>query len=231
MPKKTYLLDDGTEINVYKSRLSRNLRISLTAHGKVRVSIPSWAPYKAGVEFAKAKHDWIADNLTRPSLLYDGQVIGKSQSLTLVAGDVSAGKSRIYDDEVRVTYPSSLNASSDEVQTTAKKAAIRGIRAQAQAALPIRLDELSNQTGLSYKSCSVRVLKGRWGSCDSNSHITLNIYLMKLPWQLIDYVLIHELTHTAVMKHGPEFWAEMEKYVDNPKDLKKQLRQFQPTIG
>lgn len=231
MPKKTFLLEDGTEVNVYKSRLSRNLRISLTAHGKVRVSIPSWAPYKAGVEFAKTKHRWITENLAQPLELYDGQIIGKRQSLTLVPGDVASVKSRIYSDEVRVEYPSSLNPSSEEVQRAAVKAIIRGIRKQAEAILPERLNELSEQTGLDFKSSSVRVLKGRWGSCDSNHHITLNIYLVKLPWELIDYVLLHELTHTKVMKHGPEFWNEMQKYVNDPKSLRKQLREFQPTIG
>lgn len=231
MPKKTFLLDDGTEVDVYKSRLSRNLKISLGSNGKVRVSIPTWAPYSVGINFAKTKQGWIKSHLVRPIFLYDGQPIGKTHNLVLAETLIASPKTQISQNEIKVEYPIGLDGTDSEVQVAAKKAAIKGLRKQAQEFLPKRLAELSNQTGLSYNDVKVRVLKGRWGSCDSHRNVTLNIYLMQLPWELIDYVLIHELSHTVVMKHGPEFWNEMDKYLDDPRALKKQLQEFQPTIG
>jgi predicted metal-dependent hydrolase len=92
--------------------------------------------------------------------------------------------------------------------------------------LPIRLQQLSKKYDYQYASVSIKSLKSRWGSCDSNNNISLNLYLMELPWELIDYVLVHELNHTIAMHHGPDFWQKMEAKMPNSKLLRKQLKQY-----
>ncbi|HET8992036.1 MAG TPA: M48 family metallopeptidase, partial [Candidatus Saccharimonadales bacterium] len=69
------------------------------------------------------------------------------------------------------------------------------------------------------------------GSCDQSKNITLNLYLMQLPWHLIDYVLLHELTHTVVFKHGPDFWAEMDKYLPDSKSLRSEMKDYKTTVS
>jgi len=48
--------------------------------------------------------------------------------------------------------------------------------------LPQRLQAFATQTGFSYRSVSVKQLKSRWGSCNTEKEITLNLFLMQLPW-------------------------------------------------
>jgi predicted metal-dependent hydrolase len=116
------------------------------------------------------------------------------------------------------------------VQNAARKASIRALRKEAEVLLPQRLQTLAQQTGLGYASVTVKQLKSRWGSCSADKDITLNLFLMQLPWHLIDYVLIHELTHTKVMRHGPPFWAEMESHLAGAKALRKEISKQQPIL-
>ncbi len=231
MPAKEYMLTDALSVKVYKRKSNRSLRLSISATGSVRVTIPAWAPYRAGYEFAKSRLGWIEQQRVLPKALAHGQAIGKAHRLELIP-TVKAAKttSRIRDNVVTVSYPSNLSAGEANVQAVAQVASIRALRAQSEMLLPQRLKLLAETNGFSYSKVSVKRLKGRWGSCDSRSRIVLNLFLMQLPWELIDYVLIHELCHTKVLRHGPDFWREMEKILPNTKILKKQLKTYQPVL-
>lgn len=59
----------------------------------------------------------------------------------------------------------------------------------------------------------------RWGSCTSDNKISINVDAIKLPYSLIDYILVHELVHTKIKDHSKEFWAEVSKHLPNWKEL------------
>lgn len=53
----------------------------------------------------------------------------------------------------------------------------------------------------------------RWGSCTMpDRSIRISTRLRGLPEWVIDYVILHELTHILVQGHGPDFWAYLEAY-------------------
>jgi len=55
--------------------------------------------------------------------------------------------------------------------------------------------------------------QSRWGSCTiSDRTIRLSKRLQGTPSWVIDYVLLHELTHLLVPGHGPDFWARVRRY-------------------
>jgi predicted metal-dependent hydrolase len=56
-------------------------------------------------------------------------------------------------------------------------------------------------------------MAARWGSCTpADRTIRLSRRLLGLPDYVVDYVLLHELTHLIVPGHGPRFWAAMSGY-------------------
>lgn len=83
------------------------------------------------------------------------------------------------------------------------------VRNQASLHLPKRLDDLAQQHGFKYSSCTVRHAKTRWGSCSVKGSINLNAGLVLMPLHLLDYVVLHELCHTRQLNHSSLFWAEM----------------------
>ena len=66
-------------------------------------------------------------------------------------------------------------------------------------------------------------LEKRWGSCTPSNNIIINIDAIKLPFSLIDYLIVHELTHTKIKSHSKEFWAELSKHIPNWKELDEKM--------
>jgi len=80
------------------------------------------------------------------------------------------------------------------------------LRARAARELPPRLLELAAAHGLCVTRISVRNQRWRWGSCSRSGHICLNWRLVRMPPDVRDYVMIHELMHLKRMDHSPRFW-------------------------
>jgi len=220
------------DVTLYKRRGNRSLRLSVGLNGEVRVSLPYWVPYAAAIEFAKSKASWIANHQSeRNPELRHGQLIGKAHRLTFQPTASARTTTRILPTEVRILHPLALPVSDDSVQTKAQQASIRALRQEAERLLPGRLRTLAEKHGFSFTSVDVKQLKSRWGSCNSMQEITLNLFLMQLPWHLIDYVLLHELTHTKVMQHGEPFWRELESHLPRAKALKNEINTYQPVLS
>lgn len=233
MATKQVTLPDIGLVTMYKRRGNRSLRLSVAPNGEIRVSLPTWVPYKAAEEFVKTKRAWIEANQTKQqtTLITQGQRIGKNHRIYFTAQPgASKTTTRVLSTEIYVTHPAHISIEHDSVQAKAHTACIRALRQEAERLLPQRLDQLAVQHGFTYRSVGVKQLKSRWGSCSSRQEIILNLYLMQLPWYLIDYVLMHELTHTKVMRHGPPFWQELEQHLPNAKGLSKEINIHQPIL-
>lgn len=220
-------------VKLYKRRGSHSIRLSVSGDGSVRVTMPSWVTYGSALHFVHSKLDWIISQ--QPSIqtqLPDGFKVGKNHHLYFKPSPRQTSISaRLYDTEIIVSYPEHLTYSDPEVQTVARQGSIRALRDQAETLLPKRLGQLASSHGFSYQSVGIKRLKGRWGSCNQNKDIILNLFLMQLPWQLIDYVLLHELVHTVALHHGPNFWAEFDKVLPGAKSVRKRLRSYSPSLA
>lgn len=219
------------KIALYKRRGNRSIRLTVSSGGEVRVSLPPWLPYVAAERFVMSKRGWILERLSNSQQrqLKHGQQVGKAHRLVFEP-KTSALRVSLRQNEIRISHPLSASSLDIEIQSAARRGCIRALRSEAEQLLPNRLQSLSAQTGLTYSNVAVKHLKSRWGSCSSTGEIVLNLFLMQLPWHLIDYVLVHELTHTKVMRHGPPFWRELLQHSPQAKILKKEIAEYHPNI-
>lgn len=221
------------QVTLVKRAQSRTLRLSVTADG-VRVSMPRWTPFSAGATFAAGNLAWIQAELAKQSrpLIETGQRIGKLHYVRFE--QVLNGQSitsRVTGTEVIVRMQLGERPTDPQVQARAATAARRALKREAEQLLPPRLQSLANKHGRQYRSVSIKSLKRRWGSCDNHQNLTFNLYLMELEWDCIDYVLLHELAHTVEMNHSSAFWQLLTGMQPRARDLSRQLRRRQPTIG
>lgn len=229
MALKKVLIPGVGEVVLAKRRGTTHLRLSVTAKGVVRVGMPYWTPYAAGISFARQRADWIAKQLKNHSSsdFKNGDRVGKAHRL-VITQDHSLAKptSRVLASEIRINSP--YAADHELTQKKIVETANRALKQEAEKLLPQRLQILARQHGYSYKGVKIRSLTSRWGSCSSKKVITLSYYLIQLPWNLIDYVLLHELVHTKHMNHGPAFWGEFEQILPGAKKLRAEVNLHKP---
>jgi predicted metal-dependent hydrolase len=113
----------------------------------------------------------------------------------------------------------------DAHQTLSKKAAAID-KAEAKKKMVVRLRQLAKLHGFAYNKILVRSLKSTWGSCSHENNISLNIKLIVLPEEMLDYVILHELVHTQIRNHSKGFWKELDRLVGNAKALDLKLKRY-----
>lgn len=87
-----------------------------------------------------------------------------------------------------------------------------------------RIESLAKIYQFSYKTITIISAKKKWGSCDNNHNIRLNFKMLCLPKEYIDYICIHELSHTKHLNHSKNFYREIQKILPNYKNLQKGIK-------
>ncbi len=232
MAVKVFEVDGVGSVRVFKRPGTRQLRLSIDAKGSIRLTIPYYTTYGTGLQFIKDRAEWISRYAPpQPIALKHGDYIGKAHRLCIAASEQATPSSRLSGSEIRILRPVQCTSHSDELQALINRACIRALRLQAAKLLPKRLERLADLYGFAFASVQVKQLKGRWGSCDNQRRIVLNLYLMQLPWHLIDYVLLHELVHTKYMNHGEGFWNEFIRHQPRARELRQEIKNHQPVLS
>lgn len=118
----------------------------------------------------------------------------------------------------KITVPAA-----DTDQNLIRSAVARFYHEKAIEKITPRVRRFSKETNLPYSGLRFRKLEKSWGNCSPKDIVTINPEAIKLPFSLIDYLIIHELCHTKVKDHSKQFWAELSIHVPNWKELNEQV--------
>ena len=223
-PFKTIIKGD-IEYNFRKIKGAKHLKIRIKSPFLICVTLPFNCSFKTAENFVESKKDWIEKNLkTCISWRIEETFNTKSENLIITTGMVKTPKIFLKDGIVQFIYPLGADFYSKEVQNTLRLAVKKALYIEAKSFLPKRIEYLANKFGFKYQKIALKTAKTRWGSCSFGNNINLNINLMTLSLDEIDYVLIHELCHTVEKNHGTNFWALVEKCIPNAKEIRAQLK-------
>lgn len=102
---------------------------------------------------------------------------------------------------------------------------LRELIKAAKADLPERVAWYAAIIGVTYGRIAIRSQKTLWGSCSAKGNLNFNCQLMRLPEEIRDYVVVHELCHRKEMNHSRKFWAEVEKVLPDYRERRKFLKE------
>ena len=82
---------------------------------------------------------------------------------------------------------------------------------KAREIIPQRVTTWAQTLHCSFNRVYIRNQRARWGSCASRKNLSLNWRLILMPQKIMDYVVVHELTHLEVPNHSRAFWKVVEE--------------------
>jgi predicted metal-dependent hydrolase len=225
MSVKVITIDGIGDVRILKRKGQKTVRIAVSG-SIVSVTQPSWLPFSVGEDYARSKADWAKQNLKPASVFVNGQELAPGLILRILQSSNKL-KSISSSTSLIVYIPVAIELTSVKAQDYISKSITEYLRSRAENYLPGRVKTLADMFGFDFKSVGVRVLKRRWGSCNSKKELVFNINLIRLDPLHVDYVILHELTHTLHMNHGPQFWSHLESVYPGAKKIAKVVRRYQ----
>lgn len=213
-------------VNFIKNRRSKNIKIRVKPDQSVHVSFPFYVSTSEVSRFVMKSINWITDQQqkfeTKKSKIEVRQFRTKLHSILIVAGTENKTKVNFTEIEIRLA-----DLNSDSSRSYLENVMVGIYRFEAKKLLTPKLNELAQKHGFQINKITIRNNKRNWGSCSSKNNISLNLQMMKLPDELIEYILLHELVHTRIKNHGPKFWEKLDELTNlRARELSKQVRKF-----
>ena len=105
------------------------------------------------------------------------------------------------------------------------------LRKEAKQYIPKKVMEFVIKHKLNVSNIKINSAQSRWGSCSTINSLNFSLYLMQLPYELIDYVILHELSHTIHKNHSSRFYDLLNRFSNGRhQSLNKILSQYSPRI-
>ena len=102
----------------------------------------------------------------------------------------------------------------------------RFYKTEAQKHIPSHVAHWTEKMGLSPKNLRFRKKKRQWGSCSGKNVLSFNTMMMKLPHDVIQYIIIHELAHIKHKHHQKDFWLLVEQHLPDYKEQVAELKNY-----
>ena len=210
---------NGIDVDVQKKDI-KNMHIHIKDGPSVIVTVPRRCTDAKVDDLVMKKFDWITKTMERKCMtaqhLIDGQMlelIGRQYTLEIVPSE--RANITIKDDRITIRRPEGID---DEM-------ILREIhRESLKRVVPDIVANMFLFTGLSCSSWQIRYMTSRWGTCNTRTKkIWLSTNLAKRPMECIEYVVLHELVHTVVPNHGPDFKALMDEHMPDWRERRRLL--------
>lgn len=200
----------------------------LPPDGRVRVSAPRRFDEARVRSAVTERRDWILRHRERI------RSANPDVSATLTSGDVlhlwgascrleiarTTGRPAVTHDADRI-----ILAVPDGTPEDARRRTIDGwYRERMRAALPGMIAPWEARMAVTVPRVTIRRMTTRWGSCNTKTRrITLNLDLATRDPLLLEYVIVHEMTHYFEPGHGPRFRTLMDGHLPDWRERRSRL--------
>lgn len=219
-----------------KRRKRRTIGFSVGAEG-LSVSAPQWVPLPEIDLSVQGKSGWILKKLQetreRRSRLDAARIVWKNGAVFAYLGEpVRVVLDRCHPHGALHAALAgadaaqflSLSLADDASAAQIERAVQVWLMQQASALFTRRLNHFAPQLQVQWRKLGLSSAATRWGSANASGAIRLNWRLLHFRLEVIDYVVVHELSHLRVMDHSARFWATVHSVLPDYAALRNQLK-------
>lgn len=219
----------------------RTIGLSVGAEG-LSVRAPRWSTFGEIEAVLHEKAGWVIDKLVeareraarqaRSRVRWaDGAelpLLGEPLRLQLDPAHGFSGRGAALDAATR-TLRIGLPHHANEAQI--RDAAQAWLMRHARSVFTERLDHFAPQLGVRWTRLSLSNADTRWGSASADGRIRLNWRLIHLSMEMVDYVVVHELSHLRHMDHSPRFWDVVASVMPDHAERRRALKESALPLG
>ena len=214
--------------------LKRSDRKTIAIHirdGLVEVRAPLKAPKRDVDRFVKSKEAWIAEKLEKQNAQIDLR-----RGFSLTYGDLVTYRGKQY--PIVAKQGDRVGFSDDSfymppnlTPAQIKRACVQIYCLLAKLDLTARSLELARQMDACPNSVRINSAKHRWGSCSSKKSVNFSWRLIMVGDDVIDYVIVHELSHLKELNHSTRFWTLVESVLPDYRERREKLNEMQGSLA
>ena len=216
------------QVDVKRTNRKKTASIKIE-QGVVQVIVPQNLPQKEIDDLLKQKSDWIRQKLiiqqsvplSTPKEFVSGEsfsYLGRNYRLKVLTGDLQPVK--LKQGYLQVTVP--MEQKSD--QALIRKLLQDWYLDRASDKLEQKSIKYSEQMGVQPTKIKVKEYKSRWGSCNSRGEISYNWKIIMTPHRIVDYLVVHELSHLIHHNHSKQYWNQVRSIVPDYQDRRDWLK-------
>jgi predicted metal-dependent hydrolase len=215
---------------VVRSSRSRRVRLRLDIDPVVKIVTPLRCPPLEVSDLLQPHRYWIIEHLDRLrdqrfSPLEAGstvRLLGEDMTLALEHSDTA--RVMIEGEKLRIFVPS---FDEQEIVGTLRS----WYRLEAASKLRERVDHWSAVLGVKSLQLTIRDQRTRWGSCSARGRLSFSWRLILAPFDVLDYVVLHEVAHLREHNHSKRFWAIVSEQCPDYQSHREWLRQEGPALS
>ncbi|MGB6129079.1 MAG: YgjP-like metallopeptidase domain-containing protein [Psychrilyobacter sp.] len=200
------------EVTIIKKK-KKNISLQVKPSMEIILSIPMRVAYSYGLKLIEEKSIWIEEKLKNYSSISNNLGV-------YYLGELYSVKVEKSETPIKIVEQIMIFNDSKEVDLLLNE----WYQQQIKRILEVYLEKYTKLMELYPKKIKIKPLKSAWGICYSSGTITFNLNLVKVPLNIIEYLVIHELGHLKHPNHSKEYWEYIGVYIENPKFSRKWLR-------
>jgi len=219
---------EGHAVRLQKKRI-KSLRLRLIPpHGEIRLSVPSWYSDRKAEQFILSRLDWITEQkqtihsvhpLSRQTY-NDGDMIlfrGSPVQMRIISSSRNSAP---------VLEGSSLILKEKEGSEDRRRSRVESwYRQQMKTAGDPMIAHWSGRMNVDPLDWRIKKMNTRWGTCNVKTRrIWLNMELITMKPEIMEYVMVHELAHLLERGHNKKFRSILDLYLPAWKSLSRELQ-------
>ena len=179
----------------------KHARLRVHEDGSVQMFVPLSFSDEEIERLIEAKTQWIADK--QRFFAQKERIKLRRNEILLFGNRYAYYYSAKYKNKIEINHETkTIQANRDLLDSTIQE---KWLKSVAKKHITKRVEALSEALLLPYHRLYIRSPKKKWGNCSKEKNISINWRVIKAPQFVIDYVIIHELCHTVIMKHTVRF--------------------------